>query len=211
MATAAQIEANRKNAKRSTGPKTAEGKAKSRLNALSHGLLSRDIVLADENLEDFNALAAELRNDLRPHGVLEELLCERIVLITWRLQRAIRVEAGLFTFALAEERARLARDKNRRIIHEPIERGLELRIFKALKAPIPPEYRRNQEAAMAYELDGMTEQAVWGRAFAQEKLGANALLLLERYETSLERSLYRALNEFDRQQQGRRGAAGDTK
>jgi hypothetical protein len=61
MATEAQINANRRNAKKSTGPRTSVGKERSSRNALQHGLLARESVLPDEDGEEFDALAARIR------------------------------------------------------------------------------------------------------------------------------------------------------
>lgn len=77
-----QLEANRRNAAKSTGPRTAEGKHRSSRNALKHGLLAREVVILDgdgaETEADFDALLADLSDELRPRGVIEETLVERI-------------------------------------------------------------------------------------------------------------------------------------
>ena len=93
-----KLEANRKNALQSTGPKTAEGKQIVKFNALKHGLLSKEIIIADgEGQEDQNAfqdLHSQLNIDLMPVGVLEEILVEKIAICYWRLKRAVRSETG---------------------------------------------------------------------------------------------------------------------
>ncbi|MBI5477543.1 MAG: hypothetical protein HY906_01735 [Deltaproteobacteria bacterium] len=91
---AAKAEANRRNAKLSTGPRTEAGKAKVALNHLIHGLAANRPVLPDENPEEYEALVERLRDELRPEGELEALLVERIAAQAWRLQRALRVEVG---------------------------------------------------------------------------------------------------------------------
>ena len=90
MATEAQIEANRWNAQKSTGPRTAEGKAVVSRNAITHGLLARAGVIPGEEVHEFAAHREELRKQLRPGAPLEEVLAERIVDLSWRLQRAAR-------------------------------------------------------------------------------------------------------------------------
>jgi hypothetical protein len=90
-----QNEANRRNARKSTGPKTPESKARVRLNTLKHGLLSREILLPGEDEEALRALDERLRTELRPVGELEDLLVDRIVEVVWRLRRLGRVEAGI--------------------------------------------------------------------------------------------------------------------
>jgi hypothetical protein len=96
MATQKQIAANRENAARSTGPLTKEGKQVSRHNALKHGLLSKVVLLMDEEQSVYLGFAAQMREQLKPDSEMEELLVDRIVTSTWRLRRAIRVESSLF-------------------------------------------------------------------------------------------------------------------
>jgi len=74
-----KAEANRRNALKSTGPKTPEGKAAVRLNALKHGLLSQNILLPGEDEEALKELDEHLRNELQPVGELENLLVDRII------------------------------------------------------------------------------------------------------------------------------------
>jgi hypothetical protein len=78
-----------------TGPRTPEGKARSAKNALRHGLLSRDVLQADERPRDLQRLHEQLSGELRPVGELESLLVERVVSCVWRLRRALRVEAEI--------------------------------------------------------------------------------------------------------------------
>jgi hypothetical protein len=93
-----QLEANRRNAQRATGPRTDEGKAVSRWNALKHGVLTRAVIppaLAPyESREEFEALLDALRQELAPASAVEELLVERIAVAYWRLGRLLRAEAG---------------------------------------------------------------------------------------------------------------------
>ncbi len=95
-----QLEANRRNAQLSTGPKTREGKQRAKWNALKHGLLARSIVVprqrrgSPENRTEFFATLAQLHKQLRPVGILEEMHVEQIAVAYWRLRRAVRGEAG---------------------------------------------------------------------------------------------------------------------
>jgi hypothetical protein len=95
------IEANRRNALRSTGPRSDSGRAVSSCNALKHGLTAERIILFDEQREAFERFYAELIAALKPDGPRETQLAQRIAINAWRLRRAYRVEGGLF--------ARLAR------------------------------------------------------------------------------------------------------
>ena len=90
MATEAQIEANRINAQKSTGPRTPEGRAIVSRNAITHGLLARAGVLPGEDEHEFAAHREGLLQQLRPGSPLEEVLAERAVDLSWRLQRAAR-------------------------------------------------------------------------------------------------------------------------
>lgn len=80
--------ANRANAKKSTGPRTPEGKARVSLNALTHGLTAHAAVLPLENPDHFEKFAWALRADLRPSGFLQTLLAERIIDLAWKLRRS---------------------------------------------------------------------------------------------------------------------------
>jgi hypothetical protein len=93
-----KAEANRRNAKHSTGPRTEEGKATSRLNALKHGLLAKEIVITrgdyQEDEEAFAELVEELSEQFEPAGVAEELEVQKIAIYYWRTMRAVRYEHG---------------------------------------------------------------------------------------------------------------------
>ena len=97
-----KIEANRRNAKKSTGPRSAAGKAKSSRNAVKHGLLAGRIVLADHKDEDpqqFGLLLDGLRDDYQPQSTIETMLVERLAASFWRLRRAYRFEVEAITHA----------------------------------------------------------------------------------------------------------------
>jgi hypothetical protein len=93
-----QLVANRRNAQKSTGPKTANGKAVSKLNALKHGILSREVLVrgkhARESAREFRTLHAQFRQHLNPVGPVEEMLVDQIVTAHWRLRRALKAESG---------------------------------------------------------------------------------------------------------------------
>jgi hypothetical protein len=95
MASDAQHAANRRNAKKSTGPKTAAGLAVASRNALRHGLTAEQLVVQEEEARDFVSFHDELRATLAPGNAVEEQLVERIVLCSWRLRRVCRAEAGI--------------------------------------------------------------------------------------------------------------------
>jgi len=79
----AKVAANRENARRSTGLRTPAGKRAARRNALKHGLLAQEVLLASENARDLEELARRLRAALRPADDLEALLVDRVVSCAW--------------------------------------------------------------------------------------------------------------------------------
>src|SRR5829696_220427 len=111
MASKKQIQANRQNALKSTGPKTPEGKDTARLNATKHGLLSQVDLLPGEDEEALKELAERLRAELQPVGEMESLLVEKIIDAVWRLRRLRRVETGIFAWELYGELAERAQEE----------------------------------------------------------------------------------------------------
>ncbi len=96
MATEAQVEANRANAQKSTGPRTPEGKATVAQNAVKHGLLARTGVLHGEEWEEYTCFSEGLLEELSAQGVQEEELAGRILSLSWRLRRATRNQNTIF-------------------------------------------------------------------------------------------------------------------
>jgi hypothetical protein len=102
MATPAQITANQHNATLSTGPKSPEGKVTSSRNATRHGLAGVFTVLPHENPEDFNDLAARLRDEFQPETENENFLVDQMIQSRCRLLRIQRLEALAFEQILTE-------------------------------------------------------------------------------------------------------------
>src|SRR5258708_26460304 len=96
MATAEQIAANRRNAQHSTGPRSEAGNQASAANATTHGLTGAFHIHPDEESE-FLPLAAGLRDAIKPDGTLQEELFQQILQSFWRIRRANRAEATLYT------------------------------------------------------------------------------------------------------------------
>lgn len=154
MTSTKQAQANRQNARKSTGPKTPEGKNAVSLNAMKHGLLSRKTLLPDEDEAALVEFGKRMRTQLQPVGDLETLLVDRIITAAWRLRRVMAVEAEIF----ASER-----------------------------------------------LNYMDEDKGLGGAYLKVAANSDAFSKLSRYETAIERSLYKALHELQRLQAARNG------
>ena len=93
MSTEAQIIANRRNSKKSTGPRTQKGKAIVSQNAVKHGLLARQNVIRTENKADFDLYQNRIFSELAPESPMESMLAEHIVTLSWRLNRIGCVQA----------------------------------------------------------------------------------------------------------------------
>src|SRR5271156_4627417 len=91
-----QIEANRRNASKSTGPITEEGKQRSRCNAVRHGLTAETVIGALEDAEDYKAFEAAIIADYDAQSAVERELVLRLASLLWRLRRATTMETGLF-------------------------------------------------------------------------------------------------------------------
>jgi hypothetical protein len=95
MTSIKQFKANRANATKSSGPKTAAGKNRSRMNALSHGLTAATLVIAGEHPDDFDSLRAALGEQFEPRSTLAAELVERLAATLWRLRRVPLSEAAV--------------------------------------------------------------------------------------------------------------------
>jgi len=93
-----QIDANRRNARRSTGPTTEEDKQRSRCNAIRHGLTAETVISALEDAEDYKAFEAAIIADYDVQSAVERELVLRLASLLWRLRRATTMETGLFEF-----------------------------------------------------------------------------------------------------------------
>ena len=91
-----QIEANRRNALKSTGPKTEAGKRVLRCNAARHGLTAETVIGALEDAEDYKAFEAAITADYDAQSAVERELVLRLASLLWRLRRATTMETGLF-------------------------------------------------------------------------------------------------------------------
>src|SRR3984957_1201238 len=104
MATKAQVDANRRNAQNSTGPKTPEGKDKSRRNGLQHGLTAKTCMLEDEDPEALVDLLNEIREKFNPKDTDEDFLVERMAKARFKYNRIMPLEAAIYSLGLPVDR-----------------------------------------------------------------------------------------------------------
>ena len=189
MATKRQIAANRRNARRSTGPKSAAGKAASSANALRHGLAAaRAVVLPDEDADAYERLRQGVLADLDPAGALQEALAQRIVVLLWRLDRAARLEAELFVHGrLAVQRKEVAASA----VRESAAAGLTALLGEADGARREARF----EARRAIDAD-IRAQAPSAQVLVEREESAKAFDRLARHEGTLQRALNRTLDDF---------------
>ena len=122
-----QIEANRRNALKSTGPKTEAGKRTSRCNAVRHGLTAETVLSALENAEDYKAFEAAITADYDAQSAVERELVLRLASILWRLRRATTMETGLVEI-LAQQlhdyrQSRQLLSNSREVVHTMLRRA----------------------------------------------------------------------------------------
>ena len=103
MATTKQMEANRRNAEKSTGPKSAEGKRTVSQNAVQHGLFAVNPVVIPEEQEEFDRFAELMRFEWGAQGARENFVMDRILDYGWRLKRVARIETGLLIRSYKKE------------------------------------------------------------------------------------------------------------
>ena len=202
MATQRQIEANRRNARSSTGPKTETGKAASSANALSHGLTAADnVVLPEEDPDDFERLREGVIAELAPTGALQEVLAHRVAVLLWRLDRVARLEAELFVHGqLAVQRGRVGGPFH----SSSILQGL---------VDLPEEVnKRLEKCAFSRHMfdEDINEEVPSAQVLVERRQSARAFDRIARHETMLQRSLNRTLDEFRRLRDAS-AAAAETK
>jgi hypothetical protein len=259
-----QIEANRHNALKSTGPQTPKGKAVISLNALKHGILAHQVVVRGHNIkesrDEFEAFSRQYYEHLAPVGPLEEMLVEQIIATHWRLRRvhaAESAEVALSVDSGAWER-RKANDSRslREILEDPVLRyassiGVvwientlrELRDAIARGGPLDYDAlepfecafvdrsdrifeklgdlqfeRADKERILEYldqELKDLRQRILQftERESIEEQSRQDAAVLpaadtvdkILRYETALDRQLFRAMTQLERLQRRRLG------
>ncbi len=96
MSSLKQIEANRRNALKSTGPVTEEGKERSRCNAVRHGLTAETVIVSLEDVDDYEAFEAAVIADYDADTAVQRELVLRLASILWRLRRSTAIESALF-------------------------------------------------------------------------------------------------------------------
>jgi hypothetical protein len=178
-----QIEANRRNARLSTGPVTDEGKSRSRQNAVRHGLTAETVIVALEDAEDYAAFEMAVTADYDAPSAVERELVLRLASLLWRLRRATAIESGLFKIQarhLLQFRHRRQAQQARQTIIERMYRDAVATEEALRKNADEPDTGSPSNAGFADQSDDLT------RAFVRlTNLPTYPLDRLSRYEATL--------------------------
>ena len=183
-----KLAACRENSLKSTGPRSAEGKAIVALNALTHGVMAKAMIIKSgdyqEDESEYEALLAGIIEDWAPVGITETFLCEKIVASIWRLRRALRYEASLIGFEF--------RVKKKLICGIRRNRSPSSLLF-SYGGEAPSDEKVEEELRQELEV-------AKGLAFPDEK-ATNKII---RYITSLDKEIFRAMSALATLRQGKR-------
>jgi hypothetical protein len=160
MTSKKQIQANKQNAKLG-GVKTENGKEISKYNAMKHGILSKEVLLHEEDKESFIDFGAHIYAHLQPENELEAIFVDRIISGMWRLKRTLSIETASMEWTKFEKMKELC------------------------------IYAENDEHKKMRAM--------------RETITHDSIEKIQRYETSIERGLFKALHEFQRLQMIRKG------
>ncbi|MFC1603494.1 hypothetical protein ACFL5F_00565, partial [Planctomycetota bacterium] len=170
--TKAQITAKKKNAKKSTGPRTDEGKAVSSQNAVKHGLFAAEAVITGENPADYEAYHDQFLAELAPFGMIETMLAERIVSLSWRQQRVERMQNQAIDVMIARDEP------------SPLSKQMQMML---------PENHIDPR--------GAGPELVLGRSIIKDLSNSRVLERLMLYERRIENSLQKTIHKLKKKYQ----------
>jgi len=173
MSTEAQIIANRRNAQKSTGPSSHQGKAAASQNSVKHGLLARQTVITSESQADFCLYRDRILSELAPESPMESILSERIVILSWRLQRVGRIQNQAIDVL------------NARNTSSPLTKLTHSLLFKGRDLPQPDSSESAHDLAL-------------GRMAIKDFSHARVLDRLLMYERRIENSMFKTIFELQR-------------
>jgi len=173
MSSDAKVLANRLNCQKSTGPRTAQGKAVASQNSVKHGLLAESDVITSESEADFELYRRQLLDELDPVSPMESMLAERIVTLSWRLKRAGRFQNQAIDVLNSNQ------------TNDPLKKLTQSLIFKSLNQPQPTPSASDNHLAL-------------GRLAVKDFSNERVLEHLLMYERRIENSLLKMLLEFHR-------------
>jgi hypothetical protein len=195
-----QIEANRRNARLSTGPTTEEGKRKSRRNAVRHGLTAETVIDALEDADDYAGFEMAVTSDYDARTAVERELVLRLASLLWRLRRATAIESGLFKI----QALHLLHFRQRRQAHQERQKIIDnvYRLALATDGDAPQhddEHSACLESDSLMHTDAADQKDDLTRSFVRlSNLPTYPLDRLSRYEATLWRQACQTLSTLQR-------------
>lgn len=196
MITTKQAKANKSNAQKSTGPKTAEGKANAKMNAETHGLLSQFALMPGEDTDQFEALRTMLFEEFQPGGGYEEALVDNLTAQFWRLARLLEMESEILVYAQYSIQHRIAQSKagkaERQILgwDDPLKTSDKSSTYKNLK-----------DKAQAAKAKVQLAEDSLGGAFLYTVNNGDSLSKLARHETRFRNEIRKIVAELEQRQE----------
>jgi hypothetical protein len=169
-----QLAANRNNALLSSGPKTKEGRKRSRMNALRHGLTGQVTTMTDQDRAAHDQFSQALIRSLAPEGAMETQLAQRIATDSWRLNRISAIEDNLFALGLYENSGQICPD------HEQIDAALATARFftdQSKQLQLLTLYEQRLNRALQHNLAQLQSLQAARRAQRQAEMKEAASLL----------------------------------
>ncbi len=180
MATQAQTTANRVNSQKSTGPRTAEGKAAVSQNAFKHGLFVDKAVVRDESQDEYDLRREAALAELQPVGEMESIVAERFVNLSWRLKRAERMQNQSIDYLGLDQ---IGGSYNAEAFQEKYRKANGL---------------SHDDPAIA------SDHLLLGRIATRDWSNCRVLDKMMMYERRIESSMYKTLNELNKLQAARK-------
>ena len=185
----AKLRANRRNARKSTGPRTAAGRAVACRNATTHGLFCASLLLPGEDAQDFHTLRESLLRALKPQDAMELALVDRLVCDQWRLNRVQRAEAALYAGRDLHVREQMEKEV------QTLERNFQFQdVTSAVRAGLHTvkEFTRYRELQDRLSAEPSPAVALASAMLTDDQ----AFERLARYEQRLQYSVHRCLRDL---------------
>lgn len=154
-----QITANKLNAQKSTGPRTENGKAWARRNAIKHGLRSVDVITIGENKSEFELFNQQMVKELQPVDLFSMQLVNKIVITAWNLKRSDKIQSGILAYEMQSYEADEYKNKLQHIHHT--------------------DFAKEEAKTVTYH------NLLMGLSFLRDCNSGNAIVKLGSYETRL--------------------------
>ncbi len=183
MTTQKQINANQRNAKKSTGPNTIAGKQRVSTNAIKHGLQANTCRMAWESEDDFNNYRSAMIVELSPVGAIEFVIADSIITAQWRLKRLCDIENGA--------------------LYRSIANAIEIRSFIANTTGNTDNIPISDKCSLTITDLNNKHESILAAGFAYDLSEGQTLVHINRFRRSYERTISENLDRLEAMQQAR--------